>query len=51
VGAWGRGSVTLIGDAAHPSTPNLGQGGAAALEDALELGQALQAALQGGYGT
>src|ERR1700739_751619 len=29
--------VTLLGDAAHPCTPNLGQGGCMALEDALAL--------------
>ena len=35
--AGGRGMVTLLGDAAHPCTPNLGQGGCMALEDALVL--------------
>jgi 2-polyprenyl-6-methoxyphenol hydroxylase-like FAD-dependent oxidoreductase len=34
---WGRGMVTLLGDAAHSCTPNLGQGGCMALEDALVL--------------
>ncbi len=34
---WGRGRVTLLGDAAHPTTPNLGQGGCMALEDAAVL--------------
>ena len=34
---WGDGMVTLLGDAAHPCTPNLGQGGCMALEDALVL--------------
>ncbi len=33
----GRGRVTLLGDAAHPPTPNLGQGACQALEDALVL--------------
>jgi 2-polyprenyl-6-methoxyphenol hydroxylase-like FAD-dependent oxidoreductase len=32
---WTAGRVTLLGDAAHPCTPNLGQGGGMALEDAL----------------
>ena len=34
---WTRGNVTLIGDAAHPSTPNLGQGGCMAIEGAYLL--------------
>lgn len=31
---WYRGRCLLIGDAAHPTTPNLGQGGCMAIEDA-----------------
>jgi FAD-dependent urate hydroxylase len=38
---WGRGCVTLLGDAAHPSTPNLGQGACQALEDAVVLAHCL----------
>ena len=34
---WGRGRATLAGDAAHLGTPLLGQGSAAAFEDALAL--------------
>jgi 2-polyprenyl-6-methoxyphenol hydroxylase-like FAD-dependent oxidoreductase len=34
---WGYGRVMLLGDAAHPCTPNLGLGGCMALEDALVL--------------
>jgi 2-polyprenyl-6-methoxyphenol hydroxylase-like FAD-dependent oxidoreductase len=41
---WGRGRITLLGDAAHPMTPNLGQGGCLAIEDALELASSLAAA-------
>ncbi|MFE5331498.1 FAD-dependent monooxygenase [Embleya sp. NPDC056575] len=36
-----RGRVVLIGDAAHAMTPNLGQGGNQALEDAIELADVL----------
>ena len=38
---WGRGRVTLLGDAAHPTTPNLGQGGCLAIEDAAVLARSL----------
>ncbi|OPH57515.1 hypothetical protein BC351_03035 [Paenibacillus ferrarius] len=34
---WSIGRVTLLGDAAHPMLPNLGQGGAQAMEDAYVL--------------
>jgi 2-polyprenyl-6-methoxyphenol hydroxylase-like FAD-dependent oxidoreductase len=34
---WTDGVVTLLGDAAHPMTPNLGQGACFALEDACVL--------------
>ena len=37
VARWGRGRVTLLGDAAHPMTPDLGQGAAQAMEDAVVL--------------
>lgn len=40
---WGRGRITLLGDAAHPMTPNLGQGACQALEDAVVLAKQLQA--------
>lgn len=39
---WGRGRLTLLGDAAHPTTPNLGQGACMAIEDALVLARALR---------
>jgi 2-polyprenyl-6-methoxyphenol hydroxylase-like FAD-dependent oxidoreductase len=38
---WARGPVVLIGDAAHPMTPNLGQGTCQAIEDAVELARLL----------
>jgi 2-polyprenyl-6-methoxyphenol hydroxylase-like FAD-dependent oxidoreductase len=45
---WSSGRVGLIGDAAHASTPNLGQGGAMAIEDAHSLANAfLQVGVNG----
>lgn len=38
---WTDGPVTLLGDAAHPCTPNLGQGGCMALEDAMVLAKCI----------
>ncbi|AEI82783.1 monooxygenase FAD-binding protein (plasmid) [Cupriavidus necator N-1] len=38
---WHHGRVIMIGDAAHASTPFMGQGGAMALEDAVLLAQML----------
>jgi 2-polyprenyl-6-methoxyphenol hydroxylase-like FAD-dependent oxidoreductase len=40
--SWGRHRMTLLGDAIHPTTPNLGQGGCMAIEDALVLARCLQ---------
>jgi 2-polyprenyl-6-methoxyphenol hydroxylase-like FAD-dependent oxidoreductase len=44
VASWSRGRVTLLGDAAHPTTPNLGQGGCMAIEDAATLAHCLRVA-------
>ncbi len=38
---WGDGPWTLLGDAAHPTTPNMGQGGCMAIEDAAVLARCL----------
>jgi 2-polyprenyl-6-methoxyphenol hydroxylase-like FAD-dependent oxidoreductase len=38
---WGDGRVTLLGDAAHPTTPNLGQGACQAIESAWVVAQHL----------
>lgn len=40
---WGKGVVTLLGDAAHPMTPNIGQGACMAIEDAACLAKCLLA--------
>lgn len=39
---WGQGRVTLLGDAAHTCTPDLGQGACLALEDAATLASTLR---------
>ena len=41
---WTRGAVTLIGDAAHPMLPFLGQGAAMGIEDGMVIGRAFSAA-------
>lgn len=38
---WGRGRVTLLGDAAHPMLPSLAQGANSAIEDAVIVAHAL----------
>lgn len=39
---WWKGNVCLIGDAAHATTPNMGQGACQAIEDALVLSDCLK---------
>ena len=41
VKGWTKGNVILLGDAAHPSTPNLGQGGCMAIEGAYILAKSI----------
>ena len=43
VDRWHSGRVVLIGDAAHASSPMMGQGGSMAMEDALVLAETLHA--------
>lgn len=38
---WHRGSVCLMGDAAHATTPNMGQGACQAIEDAFVISECL----------
>lgn len=38
---WSKGNVVLLGDAIHPTTPNLGQGAAMAIESAFVLANCL----------
>jgi len=42
LGRWSRGSVVLVGDAAHATSPTLSEGAAMAFEDALVLAEMLQ---------
>lgn len=42
--SWGEGRVTLLGDAAHPMVPALGQGACQAIEDGVVLGRMLGSA-------
>jgi 2-polyprenyl-6-methoxyphenol hydroxylase-like FAD-dependent oxidoreductase len=44
---WHHGRLFLLGDAAHPMTPNLGQGGCQAIEDAVVLAYLIRAAADG----
>jgi 2-polyprenyl-6-methoxyphenol hydroxylase-like FAD-dependent oxidoreductase len=39
---WWKGRVALLGDAAHATTPNLGQGGCQAVEDAFVIAKCLK---------
>ncbi len=41
---WSKGRVTLLGDAAHPVVPSLGQGANMAFEDAYKLAECLDRA-------
>jgi 2-polyprenyl-6-methoxyphenol hydroxylase-like FAD-dependent oxidoreductase len=41
ISRWHNGRVVLLGDAAHPMTPNLGQGAGQAIEDAIALDRSL----------
>ena len=45
---WHAGNLILLGDAAHPMTPDLGQGGGQAIEDAVVLAHLLCAHRDGG---
>ncbi len=40
---WTQGRITLLGDAAHPTTPNMGQGACMAIESAYVLARSLRA--------
>jgi 2-polyprenyl-6-methoxyphenol hydroxylase-like FAD-dependent oxidoreductase len=39
---WGQKRITLLGDAIHPTTPNFGQGGCLAMEDAMVLARCFE---------
>ncbi len=42
IGSWVFGRVTILGDAAHPTTQYMAQGACMAMEDAVTLGEALR---------
>jgi 2-polyprenyl-6-methoxyphenol hydroxylase-like FAD-dependent oxidoreductase len=42
---WGRGRIVLMGDAIHPTTPNMGQGACMAIESAQVLANMLRSEL------
>jgi 2-polyprenyl-6-methoxyphenol hydroxylase-like FAD-dependent oxidoreductase len=42
VKSWSQGNTAILGDAAHAQTPNLGQGGGMAMQNALALAVALE---------
>jgi salicylate hydroxylase len=42
IGQWSYGCVTLLGDAAHPTTQYMAQGACMAMEDGVTLGEALR---------
>ncbi|WDK23674.1 FAD binding domain-containing protein [Colletotrichum graminicola] len=41
---WHKGNMAIVGDAAHPMLPHLGQGGAQGLEDGLAIGLVMSGA-------
>ncbi|HJU17115.1 MAG TPA: FAD-dependent monooxygenase [Stellaceae bacterium] len=47
---WSAGRVTLLGDAVHATTPNLGQGACQAIEDAVVLADSLRRGASVGAG-
>jgi salicylate hydroxylase/6-hydroxynicotinate 3-monooxygenase len=46
---WSDGNVVLMGDAAHPMMPHMGQGAAMALEDAAVLARCITAGRPGNW--
>src|SRR5439155_1444546 len=41
IGRWVKGRIVLLGDAAHPTTPNMGQGACMAIESSFVLARCL----------
>ena len=46
ISRWGEGRVTLLGDAAHPMTPNQAQGACQAIEDGVSLARCVREAAE-----